>query len=245
MAGSTSRSVSYVVSTRTRAPIPSLASSLMAATPSMTGIRRSMRMTSGFSARASSTARAPSPASPSTSKPGSPANMPRMPSRTMGWSSAMSSRIGSVTGHRRDARGDRGAAAGLRLDLQGAGQAADAPAHRGQAETAAVPYPFHVEARAVVAHVQRHHVLHVGKRQPDPGGAGVLGRVGEGLLGGAEQGLLHLGVQGADRAGGGEVGAHPVELAPLGGDLAQRLRQRGRVELAGADRVDGAPGLGQ
>lgn len=84
IAGSTSLSVSYVVKTSTRALRPSLASSLMAVTPSILGIRRSMRMTSGSSARASSTAWAPSPASASTSKPGSPVNMPRRPSRTMG-----------------------------------------------------------------------------------------------------------------------------------------------------------------
>ena len=50
----------------------------------MPGIRRSIRITSGSRAWANLTASAPSLASPSTSKPGSRANMLLSPSRTTG-----------------------------------------------------------------------------------------------------------------------------------------------------------------
>ena len=49
---------------------------LVASIPSMTGIRTSMRMTSGLARRAASTASAPLPASPTTANPGVAAMMP-------------------------------------------------------------------------------------------------------------------------------------------------------------------------
>ena len=61
-----------MVSTRTRtgSSTPGPASSRVASTPSMTGIRMSMSTTSGRSRRAASTAERPSAASPTTSKVG-------------------------------------------------------------------------------------------------------------------------------------------------------------------------------
>ncbi|MDQ0771710.1 hypothetical protein QF026_000176 [Streptomyces aurantiacus] len=93
MAGNTWLSVSYVVSTSTRDGTPRFANSLMAVTPSVLGIRRSMRITSGRRRSPAETASAPSAASPTTSKRGSAPNMPRSPSRTTGWSSTISSEI--------------------------------------------------------------------------------------------------------------------------------------------------------
>ena len=111
--------------------------------------------------------------------------MPRSPSRTTGWSSTISSRIGaqrrSATRRcgrdRRHARRDRGAAARLGLDRERARQpAAPAAASRsGRSRRAGRPRRAAVgrdlEADAVVADVQRHHVPHVRQRQPDPGRA--------------------------------------------------------------------------
>jgi hypothetical protein len=84
IAGTTSLSVSKVVSTRTRAPLPFSASAFIALTPSRIGIRRSMSTTSGCSARARSTASRPLAASPATSNSPLASKMPRSPSRTTG-----------------------------------------------------------------------------------------------------------------------------------------------------------------
>ena len=67
--------------------------------PSMTGIRTSIKMTSGLARRAASTASAPLPASPTTVKPGVAAMIPQKPTRTRAWSSATTTRIGRGTGH--------------------------------------------------------------------------------------------------------------------------------------------------
>ena len=67
--------------------------SSVASTPSIWGMRRSIRTTSGRSRKARSAASAPVLASPSTSKSGSLSKMPLRPLRTTGWSSAISRRI--------------------------------------------------------------------------------------------------------------------------------------------------------
>jgi hypothetical protein len=84
IAGTTSVSVSKVVSTSTRAPMPFSAISLIALTPSRTGIRRSISTTSGCRAAARSTASRPLAASPATSNSPLASKMPRRPSRTTG-----------------------------------------------------------------------------------------------------------------------------------------------------------------
>ena len=65
---------------------------LVASMPSMTGMRTSIRMTSGLVRRAASTASAPLPASPTTVKPGVAAMIPQKPTRTSAWSSATTTR---------------------------------------------------------------------------------------------------------------------------------------------------------
>src|SRR3954471_16116424 len=59
----------------------------VAASPSSTGIRTSIRMTSGVSSAASSTACAPSPAWPTTSRSGCASSSALNPARTISWSS--------------------------------------------------------------------------------------------------------------------------------------------------------------
>ena len=76
---------------------PAATSAEIAVTPSISGIRRSIRITSGASAPARRTASAPFPASPTTSNPGSPSNIPINPLRTTGWSSTIITRIGAFT----------------------------------------------------------------------------------------------------------------------------------------------------
>ena len=68
----------------------------VASMPFMTGMRTSIKMTSGRARRVTSTASAPLPASPTTMKPGVAEMMPQKPTRTKAWSSATTTRIGSV-----------------------------------------------------------------------------------------------------------------------------------------------------
>src|SRR5215207_791831 len=68
----------------------------VAASPSILGIRTSIKTRSGCKREHISTASRPSSASPTTSKPSSRANMPRKPCRTRPWSSAMTIRTGVV-----------------------------------------------------------------------------------------------------------------------------------------------------
>ena len=89
-------SVSYVVRTSTRVRPPSARMRAVAAAPSSTGIRRSISTRSGCSSAASATASAPSTASPTTSMPGSDSSRATIPERTMGWSSATTTRMGSA-----------------------------------------------------------------------------------------------------------------------------------------------------
>ena len=68
------------------------ASRRVASTPSIRGIRMSIRMTSGLWRRASSTASTPSAASATTRRSGWASRIIRKPARISAWSSAMSSR---------------------------------------------------------------------------------------------------------------------------------------------------------
>ncbi len=67
----------------------------VASMPFMTGMRTSIKMTSGRARRAASTASAPLPASPTTMKPGVAEMMPQKPTRTRAWSSATTTRMGA------------------------------------------------------------------------------------------------------------------------------------------------------
>jgi hypothetical protein len=69
---------------------------LVASMPSMTGMRTSIKMTSGLVRRAASTASTPLPASPTTVNPGVAAMIPQNPTRTRAWSSATTTRSESA-----------------------------------------------------------------------------------------------------------------------------------------------------
>ena len=64
----------------------------VASMPSMTGMRTSIKMTSGLVCRAASTASVPLPASPTTVNPGVAVMIPQKPTRTRAWSSATTTR---------------------------------------------------------------------------------------------------------------------------------------------------------
>src|SRR5690606_36101709 len=182
----------------------------MASTPPPPGMRRSMRITSGSSAAARSSASTPSAASPSTRKPAADANMPRRPSRTTGWSSTTSRETvgcpgASVMADQRYASRHRRPQSRLGLDAEGPGDAFGAGPHAVEAESAragAGGADARVEAASVVADVEGDRVAHVGEGDADPGGARVPCGVGQRLLRDAQQGGGHLVVERFDGPGG-------------------------------------------
>src|SRR5262245_21499919 len=161
--------------------------------PSVPGIRRSNSTTSGRYASAIETAASPSPASPTSSNSGSASNMPRSPSRTTGWSSTISRRIGPdpspIRGStwRRDRDRDGRAGARFGLDLHRARKLLDALTHPDQAEAAPVAVGGGREPGPVVADVQGDRVVHERQRDARVGRAGMLGDVAQPLLGGTQQ----------------------------------------------------------
>ncbi len=92
-ASKTYSSRSKVVSTSTLVSTPDSTIRRVAAMPSSTGIRMSIRVTSGTSSETIATASSPLPASPTTSKSLSPSSSERNPARTMPWSSTIASRM--------------------------------------------------------------------------------------------------------------------------------------------------------
>ena len=86
------RSNVVMTTTASGSATPGPASRRVASMPSVPGIRMSNRHTSGRRRRASSTARRPSAASPTTSMPGWALRIILRPVRTISWSSATSTR---------------------------------------------------------------------------------------------------------------------------------------------------------
>ena len=84
---------SYCVSTRIFACGFSLRIWIVASMPPRPGMAMSIRMTSGASRRASSTASCPLAASPTTVMSSDIANSARTPSRRIAWSSAIRTRM--------------------------------------------------------------------------------------------------------------------------------------------------------
>src|SRR5690606_26551344 len=234
MAATTSRSVSYVVRTRTRAGSSRSTISRIADTPSIPGIRRSMRTTSGSSAAALSTASLPSAASPTTSKASSLANIPRKPSRTTGWSSTRSRRIGAsgISHHPHDRQGHRdgGPSAGGGLHLEASVELFDACLHRPQ-PVAAVLRCVRREPPTVVADVDGDDVPDVREGDPHPGSLGVLGDVGERLLHRPQERDFDLGMEVHRVPGARPLDVDVVHSRPSLHDLAYRFRQRPALEL--------------
>src|SRR5690242_9795179 len=217
----------------------------VAASPSVPGIRMSMRTTSARSSRASRTASAPSDASPTTSMSGSESTSTRKALRSSAWSSASRTRIviRTPTGRWSRAvvlgRGRAGLDGQDRMDAEtaavagaggeGAAQRGDALAHAEQPVPAAGGV-VEVPAGAVVEDGD----LDVGSDAYDADlgprvGAGVLPHVGQGLLDDPVRGQVD---------GGGQAGA-----LVAAGDLDA---QSGAAEGAGefVEAVEAGRGFG-
>src|SRR5580698_9592768 len=216
----------------TRGAPPGSASCLVASIPSMTGMRTSMRTTSGLSCRLSSTASAPSLAVPTTVKSGCVSSSAANPARTIWWSSTMiliaggASVIGSWLSRRRLGRDGQ---AGLNHEAAGVpGACAQLAADRGRALAhAEQPVPAGLRrneraegagrrgSRAVVADAQQEGVRGVVQLDVDGGALGMPARVREGLLDDAVGGQLDAGVQRGHRASDDEADARPRCLTCL------------------------------
>src|SRR5690606_31532518 len=242
------------MTTRTAASSGSALIRRVAASPSVPGMRMSMRTTSARRSRASSTASAPSDASPTTSMSGSESTRTRKALRSRAWSSASRTRMvirsPPVRGSR--AVGGRGGA-GLdgqdRMDAEaaavagtggeGAAQGGDPFPHAEQAVPAAGS-----RRGALVGAVVEHGDLDVRPDADDadlrPGpGPGVFLHVGEGLLDDPVGGRVDGGGQG----GVPDVAGH-LHVQPGAAEGAREFVQAVQAGR-GLGRCLGVPGLAE
>src|SRR6202046_621907 len=217
----------------TRGAPPGAASGLGASIPSMTGMRTSMRTTSGLSCLRSSTASAPSLAVPTTVKSGCVSSSAANPARTTWWSSATMiliaggvSVIGSCLSRRRLGRDGQ---AGLDHEAAGVpGACAQLAADRGRALAHAeqpVPADLRRSERAegagprgtgaVVADAQQEGVHGIVQLDVDGGALRMPARVRQRLLDDAVGGKLDARVQRGHRASDDEADARPRCLTCL------------------------------
>src|SRR5690606_660217 len=232
-------SSTYWDSTSTAVPGSSWRTASAARSPSSVndgGIRTSTTATSGRWCRTASRSASPSPTAATTVQPASSSSRTR-PSRSSTESSASTTRIQRML---RDGGGDDGPAALRAVHLEGPVDAGEPGAQPGQP----VPLADVGAPHAVVAHHHPQHAV-VGDPHDDPGGPGVLGRVGEGL-GDDEvrRGLPCRGEPGAGRQGdvglhgdralardGDDGGAQPAVDEHRRGDAAGQGAQLGEPEL--------------
>src|SRR5450759_683090 len=149
----------YMVSAMMRAAGASRMIRLMACTPSTSGMTMSIRITSGRTVHASSTASAPFTASATTVKPPIRSQSWRRPWRIRVWSSAIRILAGGIV----DLKGDRWqrdeqfrSLTDRTADVQLAAQVQDPLAHLAQSEMIRGAGQAGVEATTVVAQRERH-----------------------------------------------------------------------------------------
>ena len=202
-------------------------------------MRMSNRHTSGRSRRASSTARRPSAASPTTSMSGWASRIIASPVRTISWSSATSTRMLTSADPGPGQHGGHGPAAiGVRAGLAGAAEQVGALDHADEA----VPGDAAGRMRAgvaVVAHPQAHRGVVGGDADLDAGGVPrVPPGVGDRLLGEAVD-------RGPDRRAAGRRGRRrsprrrPGRSAVRLGELFEVGDARGRAPGRPAGRGAG------
>src|SRR5882762_257058 len=207
---------------------------LSTARPSSAASWTSSMTTSGRNSAARWSASSAVAASPTTAISGT-LSMLRRPSRTIGWSSTIRTRIGrlgAIGGPRteRQARADSGAVLGPPLDDALAAQQPGALPHREQAEPAARRLARGaLEAHAPVGDREEERRAFLPDVNVDPRRARVLEGVGERFLDDAECG----GLDGGGQAGVLEVLGERDGPARLSGDLVE-ARPDGRHE---PDRV--------
>ena len=199
----------------------------------MPGIRMSIRTTSGFSRRASSTASAPVAASPTEVRSGAVSTRMRKLPRTRAWSSATSTRIVMPRCPRqREPGGDPEAASRQRRGPELPAVHADPLPHSDDAVAGAgLAAAAGSRPLAAVGHLERQRVLLVGDGHPAAVRCRVLDHVGDRLLDHPVRGQVQPGGKPGPLAADVEV--HPD--AGLGGPLDQavQVRQPGAGTSAG------------
>src|SRR2546423_5722999 len=213
----------------------------IASMPSMLGIERSMRVTSGRSARAIVTASAPSDAAPTTSMSSTVASSWVSPERTTAWSSASRTRImapperagprptcarrGAVLRGRslgRHLEAEDRAALGSRLEREGAAAVAREVLDHLQPEVAVLGDAVFDRPAAVVGDGERDAAVVARDLDLDEPGVGVLDDVAQRLLRGAEHRALAV-----DRQAQRGVGLQ-LRLQAAGGEPGQQVGERRR-----------------
>src|SRR5919112_328899 len=187
--------------------------SRVAESPSIPGMRTSIRMRSGRKREHASTASRPSSASPTTSRPSSRASMPLKPWRTRPWSSAITMRAGpdrpsvrfslpliAAPSHialtrQRDLRHHRRACPGFARDLKAAPEQRDPLLHAGEADPLSrlgLSLPaVGGEPAPPVADLEAKRLAASPERDAHLLRLRVLAHVRQGLLGDPEEGCLH------------------------------------------------------
>src|SRR5829696_5131874 len=193
-ASNTYSSSSKVVSTSTRTPARSSSATIrrVASSPSMTGMRMSIRTTSGRAERARATAAAPSPASPTTSTSPASSSRARNPARTSPWSST---RTTLITDCRREGGLDAEAAAGAGAGLEAAAEGPGPFPHPQDPLAAAGAVAVARPGAAVVGDLDHHLAVGVTDGHLGPAGPGVADHVGQRLLDDAVGGQVDGGRQ--------------------------------------------------
>src|SRR3990172_6852760 len=192
----------------------------VASMPLIPGMARSIMMMSGLSLPTISAAPCPLAASPTTSMSGSASRIALRPSRTMGWSSASSTRILLAMscphcgqGVYLDLHHDVGPLPHPGADAEGTSHKGGPLLHAHQAQGAlpaiGAEIGVHIEAPAIVLHRHPYLVAIPLKPYPDCASPGVFDDVVHALLGDAEQGGLHRGRKAVAEAFGLEVHGHP------------------------------------
>src|SRR5919112_2831562 len=179
--------------------------SRVAASPSIPGMRTSIKTRSGCKREHTSTASLPSSASPTTSRPSSRASMPLKPWRTRPWSSAITIRAGAsrpsgwislpliaapsriALPRQRDLRHHHSAGPGFARDLKAAPEQRDPLLHAGEADPLArvglLPCPLRGEPAPPVADLEAEGLAVAPERDVHPLRLRVLAHVRQRLLG--------------------------------------------------------------
>src|SRR5215218_1645310 len=238
--------------------------SRVAASPSILGIRTSIRTRSGRRRELISTASRPSSASPTTSKASSRANIPRKPWRTRPWSSAMTIRTGwdLLPGCislpmidipfrvglllQRHLRHHQRSVSRFAVDLEVAGEQGYPLAHAGEADLlpriGPVRHAVRREPAPPVPDLEADLLVAALERDVRPIRSRVLAYVGQRFLGDPEERRLHDVRQPSSSQG--LLVAHPKTLVAKPLHLQpERGRQPEVVEHRGAQIGDHVAGL--
>src|SRR5579859_1371524 len=162
----------------------------MASTPSICGISRSIKATSGDRVTTCRTISSPVPASAITSKSGCVPSMATNPSRTTGWSSATTIRI-DISGHPQGNAGDDNGSFAWRARQLDLSTQQPCPLVQADQPEARLRDCLRVEADAIVFDTQLNLLRGRRKAHHQSAGVGVPDHVGNGLLRNTKQPCLY------------------------------------------------------